>query len=215
MTYATLQRGRVLALTAGTVLAASGIAGAARAQAVVPGSVADGARGYGNMCGRCHNARSPLERSDRQWAVILNHMRVRANLTGRQARQVLAFLQATNSDPRERIALSEVGRRPTTAVPGGGDRPASTDPELIARGSQLVLEKACIGCHVVAGAGGAVGPGLDGVIRRRGAAYVRQKLADPTFDNATSMMPNLGLSEDDIEAIVAYLNTLKQQSEEQ
>jgi mono/diheme cytochrome c family protein len=37
---------------------------------------------------------------------------------------------------------------------------------------------------------------------------VRKKLADPTFNNATSMMPNFGLTMDEIESIVAYLNTL-------
>jgi cytochrome c1 len=45
-------------------------------------------------------------------------------------------------------------------------------------------------------------------VGRRGAQYLRQKLADPTFDKATSMMPNFGLTAEEIEAILAYMNTL-------
>ncbi|MFQ6046323.1 MAG: hypothetical protein ACE5PT_08190 [Gemmatimonadales bacterium] len=54
-----------------------------------------------------------------------------------------------------------------------------------------------------------MGPSLTGAVARRGAAFVRRKLIDPTFDNASSMMPNFGLSAEEVEAIVAYLNTLR------
>lgn len=188
-------------------LAAVGAPRTGAAQQAPGTAVAEGARVYGATCGRCHNPRSPLERSDREWVVIVNHMRVRGNLTGGQARQVLAFLQATNSDPGQRIPLSEASNRGTRAQ-GANDRPPSTDPGVLASGRTLTTEKACLGCHVVAGSGGQVGPALDGVVKRRGPAYLRQKLADPTFDNATSMMPNLGLSDEEIEAILAYLATL-------
>lgn len=170
-----------------------------------PPSVSEGARVYGRMCGRCHNPRSPLERSDRDWVTIANHMRVRANLTGGQVRDVLAFLQATNSDPRERVALGETLARPTPEVRGG---PPSSDPATIARGRDLVAQKACMGCHLIGDTGGQIGPSLNGVVQRRGADFVRRKLADPTFDNATSMMPNFGLRAEEIEALLAYLATL-------
>ncbi|GIW52222.1 MAG: hypothetical protein KatS3mg081_1577 [Gemmatimonadales bacterium] len=168
-------------------------------------SVTEGARVYGRMCGRCHNPRSPLERSDRDWVTIANHMRVRANLTGGQVRDVLAFLQASNSDPRERVGLGETVPQPSPEVRGG---PPSTDPATVARGKELVAQKACVGCHVIENTGGQIGPSLNGVVQRRGADFVRRKLADPTFNNATSMMPNFGLSAEEIEALLAYLATL-------
>lgn len=170
-------------------------------------AVSEGARVYGSMCGRCHNPRSPLERSDRDWVTIINHMRVRGNLTGGQVRDVLAFLKATNSDPREPSALP-------TQPAAGGETPAaeigppSSDSATVTKGRALIGQFACVGCHVVAGAGGQLGPSLNGVMKRRNAAFVRQKLADPTFDKSTSMMPNFGLSQKQIEAIVAYLATL-------
>lgn len=164
------------------------------------GDVAEGSRVYGNSCGGCHNARSPLERTDGEWVTIVNHMRVRANLTGRQARSVLAFLQASNTDP--------AAARGATPAPETLSDEVPTDPALITQGEQLVAQKACIGCHLIGGAGGNVGPSLDRVVANKGARFVRQKLTDPTFNNGTSMMPNFGLTPQEIDALVAYLASI-------
>ena len=191
--------------TAAVLLLLSSVAGPLSAQE--RGSVAKGARQYGAVCGSCHNARSPLERTDRQWVTIMNHMRVRANLTGDQVRDVLAFLQATNTDPRERAPLEGAGA-PAPAAGLPVSLTPSTDPEIIADGERLVSQKACLGCHVVGKQGGQVGPSLNGVVQRKGVEFVWQKVADPTINNATSLMPNFGLSEEEIAAIIAFLNTL-------
>lgn len=66
------------------------------AAAQSPSQMARGAQLYSTTCGRCHDARSPSERTDRQWVTIMAHMRARANLTEADAEAVLAFLQATN-----------------------------------------------------------------------------------------------------------------------
>ena len=196
--------GAVAGLAAVTSILAS--PGGLVAQEATGRQVAAGAAVYGDMCGRCHNPRSPLERSDRDWVTIINHMRVRANLTGRQVKDVLAFLQATNTSPAERVPLPAAAPTREETPVAVGD--VSTDPAVIARGTALVEQKACVGCHVIGTAGGQVGPSLNGVVKRRGPDFVRKKLADPTFNNATSMMPNFGLTMDEIESIVAYLNTL-------
>lgn len=168
--------------------------------------VSEGARVYENMCGRCHNPRSPLEHTDRSWTMIINHMRIRANLTGKQARSVLAFLQASNTDPGERA--NPFGDPPPASGAVATDTTVSTDPQVVSPGRTIVQERACLGCHVVNGQGGAVGPSLDNVIKRRGVAFVMHKLADPTFDNATSMMPNFGLTREQIHSVASYLATL-------
>jgi mono/diheme cytochrome c family protein len=135
-------------------------------------------------------------------------MRVRANLTGGQVKSVTAFLQASNTDPGVRV--NPFGETPEN---GGGaiDTTLSTAPDVIGLGRTVVQERACLGCHVVEGQGGAVGPSLDASIRRRGVGYVMQKLADPTFGNATSMMPNFGLTREQIHAVASYLATLGRQ----
>jgi len=47
-------------------------------------------------CGNCHNFRSPADYSDNQWAVIAQHMRVRANLPAADARTIEEFLKSSN-----------------------------------------------------------------------------------------------------------------------
>jgi cytochrome c5 len=51
---------------------------------------------WSENCARCHNGRPPEEFSDAQWAAIVHHMRLRANLTGEEQREITAFLQASN-----------------------------------------------------------------------------------------------------------------------
>jgi hypothetical protein len=51
---------------------------------------------WAENCGRCHNIRPPETFSDAQWAVVVHHMRLRANLTGDEADAILKFLQASN-----------------------------------------------------------------------------------------------------------------------
>ena len=55
-----------------------------------------GALLWSQNCMRCHNLRNPNERSDREWDVIVHHMRVRANLTAEEHRLILRFLQSAN-----------------------------------------------------------------------------------------------------------------------
>ena len=51
---------------------------------------------WSENCSRCHNMRPPDEFSAAQWATIVHHMRLRANLTGDEERKITAFLQASN-----------------------------------------------------------------------------------------------------------------------
>ena len=45
-------------------------------------------------CQRCHNMRSPVMYNNAQWDVIVHHMRVRANLTGADARAIADSLKS-------------------------------------------------------------------------------------------------------------------------
>ena len=60
------------------------------------GDPARGAKVWADNCSRCHNMRDPREFTDGQWQVIVTHMRLRGGLTGQDARDILAFLQASN-----------------------------------------------------------------------------------------------------------------------
>ena len=87
-----------VSLAAGTFL----VQGTAVAQDVTatadsdPLQVSRGAQAWANNCARCHNMRDPKELRDDQWRAAVGHMRVRAGLTGQEARDILAFLQGSN-----------------------------------------------------------------------------------------------------------------------
>jgi len=61
-----------------------------------PAAFARGARAWAGQCARCHNMRDPRELRDDQWRAVVTHMRIRAGLTGQQARDILRFLQESN-----------------------------------------------------------------------------------------------------------------------
>jgi cytochrome c1 len=76
-----------LSLGAAVVQAGDGSAG---------GDFTRGAKAWSDNCARCHNMREPKEFRDAQWRVTVAHMRVRAGLTGQEARDILTFLQSSN-----------------------------------------------------------------------------------------------------------------------
>lgn len=53
----------------------------------------DAAKLWAQNCTRCHNSRPAKTFSAAQWDTIVHHMRVRANLTGSDARLIAAFLK--------------------------------------------------------------------------------------------------------------------------
>ena len=89
-----------------------------------PAKVAEGARTWAQNCTRCHNARSPLERNDSDWAIIVGHMRARANLTKRQATMIAIYLQTVN---RPEGAMVVVTPQPQQAATDNGSAAAPPD----------------------------------------------------------------------------------------
>lgn len=60
-------------------------------------------------------------------------------------------------------------------------------------------------CHQVFGLGGYLGPDLTNVYSRRDEAYIRAFL-----QHGSAVMPDFQLSDNDMEALVAYLQILDQ-----
>lgn len=96
--------------------------------------------------------------------------------------------------------------------------PAPTTP-LTLRGQQLVSEKGCVGCHAINGIsdGTNVAPNLSNIASRRQIAGImpyntqnlRNWLIDPAAVKPAARMPDLNLSDEELDALVAYLDTLK------
>lgn len=91
------------------------------AAAQSPETVARGAQLYGQHCMRCHSARSAMERTDREWVTIVNHMRSRANLMKSDAQAMTVFLQAINAPEASGVATASAAGTPDpSAAPAGG-----------------------------------------------------------------------------------------------
>ncbi len=93
-------------------------------------------------------------------------------------------------------------------------------PDLVARGAEAFMDRACFACHAIAGtdAKGVVGPNLTLFGTRTSlaagmldntpenlAAWIR----DPQAIKPGNQMPRLNVPEEDIQAIVAYLHSLR------
>ena len=58
----------------------------------------NGAIVWADVCQRCHNVRAPEDYNKRAWEYSINHMRIRAGLTGKEARDILAFIRESKTD---------------------------------------------------------------------------------------------------------------------
>jgi len=140
---------------------------------VTPETLAAGERIFRTQCAYCHGDRGEGGRGP-----VLAHPRlVRAPddlalfnliargipesempgfwLTAREIWQVAAFVRTLGQVPVEKI---------------------SGDP---VRGEKLYAKGGCARCHTIAGRGGAIGPDLSDIGKRRSAAYLRDALVNP------------------------------------
>ena len=95
--------------------------------------------------------------------------------------------------------------------------PAPGSPE--AEGNQVFQQKGCAGCHTIQGiSDGNVGPNLThlasretiaGSVLENNAQDLRTWLHDPPAVKPGSIMPNLGLSDHELDVLVAYLQSLR------
>ncbi len=147
-----------------------------------------------------------------------NHMTIEADKPGTYLGQCAEFCGLSHANMRLRVVAhtpedfeewvrsnAEPARRPTQGE--------------AAEGALMFRQKGCASCHTVEGfAAGELGPDLTHLKQRKvfaGATFamndqnLRVWLRDPPAEKPGSVMPNLGLSEDEITKLIAYLNTLK------
>lgn len=83
--------------------------------------------------------------------------------------------------------------------------PADRD---LAHGIEIVHDKGCMVCHTINGAGGQVGPVLNGVGDRYSQEWLETWLQNPQAVRNGSRMPNFHFTDEEITAVVTYLETL-------
>jgi cytochrome c1 len=108
------------------------------------------------------------------------------------------------------------------AVAEAGGAPVVEPGSPAAEGQQLIATKPCVGCHTipgVPGANGTVGPNLAGVagrtkiaggaVNNTGPDDLKKWILNPPALKPGTLMPNVGLTDDEATKIVAYLEVLK------
>ena len=91
---------------------------------------------------------------------------------------------------------------------------AAAQDAKVARGAQIYAEQKCALCHSIGDKGNKKGP-LDGVGTKLSADELRQWIVDAKGMTAKTKAPrkpemkNYALAKDDLEALVAYMQTLK------
>lgn len=80
---------------------------------------------------------------------------------------------------------------------------------LAQRGERVFWTQGCYGCHTVRNAGTPMAPDLSRIGARYSRSYFERWLADPEAVRPAAHMPKLELSASDVEALAAYLATLR------
>ena len=191
---------------AGAFGAFAGLAGVTSAQNSAPAkdaaAAARGAQAWADNCASCHDARSPLEKSDRQWATAVTHMRVRANIPGNVANDILVFLQASNGARSSPGPAAAADSGTTAALPAV----AAGDAERGAR----IFGETCVACHGANGKGAIPGvPDLAERLKKQDDVLLRHIIEG--FESPGSPMPmpakggNPDLSDQDMADSLAYI----------
>jgi mono/diheme cytochrome c family protein len=87
----------------------------------------------------------------------------------------------------------------------------ASDAALVARGRQVFDQMKCVLCHSLEGKGGKLAVALDDIGLKRDAAAIRKVLVNPQAEFPTSKikMPVFPLKDEEREALVAFLSTLR------
>jgi mono/diheme cytochrome c family protein len=113
-----------------------------------------------------------------------------------------------------RLPAEAQRRLVTTTKATGANLTVKPDNESVRVGRELFHNYYCTSCHSAEGKGGAAGPMLDGLNSRRSSQYVTDQIKTPKGHNPASIMPAIRASDDQIDQIVAYLESLPAEGNE-
>jgi len=133
-------------------------------------------------------------------------------LTALQANQVVAFFQWVNQ-----VDTNNWPPQPMLSLGGGATvAPQAGEVDLVRQGEDIYYSKGCEACHMINGRG-ASGPGPD--LSRIGSQpydalpndpeFLGKWLENPVAQKPDTTMPRIELTNSEIEALVAYLTSLK------
>ncbi len=86
---------------------------------------------------------------------------------------------------------------------------AQVEPALIAKGEKVYMDKRCGACHAIKGKGGKAGPDLGDIGAKPEVERLKNFMKDPKAVNPQSKMLPFKGTEEELEALVRYLSSLK------
>jgi cytochrome c oxidase subunit 2 len=148
-----------------------------------------------------------------------SHANMRLRVIAQTAADYATWVQGQEAGPVTPPAPPPDSGTTTTTAPTTGAPSTGTSDALVAAGANTFLTAGCAGCHSITGISeGVVGPNLTHFKSRSvfaGAIFantdnnLRLWLANPPGQKPGSVMPNLNLTADQINQLVAYLDTLR------
>lgn len=93
-----------------------------------------------------------------------------------------------------------------TACTAAAQSPGSA---VVERGEAAFKSNGCYGCHLIGKFGTPIGPDLSHVGRKYPPEYLARWLRDPAQQRPSAHMPALELTEADVQALAAYLGSLR------
>jgi mono/diheme cytochrome c family protein len=76
-------------------------------------------------------------------------------------------------------------------------------------GQKIFRDQGCFGCHTIGVVGTPIAPDLSHIGAKRDRAYLTRWLKDPSMQRPTAHMPKIELSDSEVEALAAYLGSLR------
>jgi len=151
-------------------------------------------------------------RAQRQWLVdfLKNPQTLRPTLTFR--------MPQFNMSDKDAATLADYM---TMVLQYPSANPAALDakqftPAMAALGKQLYEVKyQCQSCHTIGGTGGYIGPNLNNAGKWLTPAWIEAWLRDPQLLIPDTIEPRRNFTEDEVQALTAYLMTLRQNNKQQ
>jgi cytochrome c oxidase subunit 2 len=144
-----------------------------------------------------------------------SHSNMRLRVIADTPDQYAAWVTAQEAPAAQPV----VSTSPDTTTTTPGVTAAPTEAGLAATGANVFKSAGCAGCHAITGiSDGVVGPNLThfksrsvfaGAIFQNDDNNLRLWLANPPAQKPGSVMPNLHLTSDQINQLIAYLDTLR------
>jgi cytochrome c oxidase subunit 2 len=149
----------------------------------------------------------------------VNHMFFTAESTGTYPGQCAELCGVSHANMRMTLISSPPDEFEAWVAAQKQGPVAPDSSSLAGQGKALFMQSACIACHTVNGlTAGVIGPNLTHVASRgsiAGGIYentpenLKAWLSNPPGRKPGSLMPNLGLTQDQVTQLVAYLTSLK------